>query len=360
MNPMPSITVNGQVYSHNELIRSSLPPTASEFQNATIKFCQDWLSGKQEFMIQTSGSTGVPKSLVLKRSQMEASAQQTINALQLKALETSLICLDTKYIAGQMMLVRSFIAGMNIVAVEPSSNPLKEIEDQRIDFVALVPYQLENIFEHAYKKINKIRCAIIGGAAISNSLKEKIRDSACAVYATYGMTETLSHIALQRLNGPHAQDYFEAFPAIDLRLDHRGCLCIKASYLPEEIVTNDLAERIDEKKFKWLGRIDNVINSGGVKVIPEKVESVFERILDSFEIKHRFLITGLPHEKLGSKVTAVFEGIPFNKEIQEEILFEAAQNLNKYELPREFVFVPQFKQTTTGKINRAATLPLIL
>jgi O-succinylbenzoic acid--CoA ligase len=359
MNPMPSITINGQVYSHNELIRLSPLPTASDFQRATIKFCQDWLSGQQEFTIQTSGSTGAPKSMVLQRSQMEASARQTIEALQLKAGETSLICLDTKYIAGQMMLVRSFIAGMNIVAVEPSSNPLKEM-DQRIDFVALVPFQLENIFEHAYKNINKIRCAIIGGAVISNSLKEKIRSSACAVYATYGMTETLSHIALQRLNGAHAQDYFETFPTIGLRLDLRGCLCIKASYLPEEIVTNDLAERIDEKKFRWLGRIDNVINSGGVKVIPEMVESVFQRILDSFEIKHRFFITGLPHEKLGSKVTAVFEGIPFNKEIQEEILFEAAQNLNKYELPREFVFVPQFKQTTTGKINRAATLPLIL
>ncbi len=359
MNSLPWITINGRAYSHKELISQPTEPTQSDFERATLKFCQAWLSGQQEFTIQTSGSTGAPKSMVLQRSQMEASARQTIDALQLKAGDTALICLDTQYIAGQMMLVRSLIAGMNIVAVGPTSNPLEKMGVQPIDFVALVPYQLEHIFEHAAKKINRIRCAIIGGAAISNSLKEKITHSASEMYATYGMTETLSHIALQRLNGPNAQDYFEAFPTIDLRLDQRGCLCIKAPYLPDEVVTNDLAEKVTEKKFKWLGRVDNIINSGGVKVIPEKVESVFERILDSFEIKNRFFIAGLPDQKLGSKVTVVFEGPPFNKEIREEILLEAARHLNKYELPREFLFVPQFKQTATGKINRGSTLTLI-
>jgi len=359
MSRSPWISINDSVYSHQELISQSHELMPTDFAKATVKFCQDWLAGRPAFIIQTSGSTGDPKSIVLQRGQMEASARQTIDALQLKAGDTSLICLDTKYIAGQMMLVRSLMAEMNIVAVEPSANPLEKMEGQQIDFVALVPYQLEHIFEHAPNKINQVRCAIIGGAAISNSLKEKITQRSCAIYATYGMTETLSHIALQRLNGPNPQDHFEAFPGIDLRLDLRGCLCIKASYLAEEIVTNDLVDRMDENKFRWLGRIDNIINTGGVKVIPEKVESVFEQKLDSFEIKNRFFITGLPDQQLGNKVTAVFEGLPFNKEIQEEILFEASQTLSKYELPRAFVFIPQFKKTATGKINRPATLALI-
>lgn len=356
MSPLPWIAMGGSVYSHQELIGLSPGLTAPDYAVAAIKFCQQWLSGQQEFTIQTSGSTGPPKALLLLRSQMEASARQTIEALQLRPGESSLVCLDTKYIAGQMMLVRSLMAGMNIVAVEPSSNPLEKIEDRPIDFVALVPYQLEYLVKHASKKMNQIRCALIGGAAISNSLREKIRESACAMYATYGMTETISHIALQRINGPHAQEFFEVFPTVHVRLDHRGCLCIKASYLPEEVVSNDLVEMVDENKFKWLGRIDNIINSGGVKVIPEKVESVFERILNSFEIRNRFFIAGFPDEKLGSRVTAVFEGIPFNKEIQEELLVEATQHLDKYELPKAFVFVPQFKQTATGKINRSASV----
>src|SRR5258708_7474038 len=328
---IPWLLLNGKKYSFDQLIASRANESASEFEKSTLTFCKSWITGQQEFFIYTSGSTGPPRQILLKRSQMEASARKTIEALELKAGETSLICLDTKFIAGQMMLVRSLIAGMNIVSVEPSSNPFDKIESQQIDFVALVPYQLENILEHTPEKLNQVCCTIIGGATISDSLKDKIKNSRCAIYATYGMTETLSHIALQRLNGSHALNYFEAFPTINLRLDNRGCLCIKANYLEDEIITNDLVELVAENKFRWLGRIDNIINSGGVKVIPEKVEMVFEKILDSFQIRNRFFITGVPDKKLGSKVVMIFEGFLFNKEIQEKILFAASQQLGKYE-----------------------------
>ncbi len=359
MSPSPWITLNGRTYSHKELKEPLFENGLSDFEKSTLKFCHAWLNGQQEFLIQTSGSTGIPKQIVLLRTQIEASARQTIEALQLKANETALVCLDIKYIAGQMMLVRGLIAGMNIIVVEPSTNPFDKIEDQPIYFVALVPYQLENIVDHTPEKLNQVRCAIIGGAAISHSLKEKIQKGSCAIYATYGMTETISHIALQRLNGKNHQNYFEPFPTINLRLDNRGCLCIKASYLNEEIITNDLVELVEERKFKWLGRIDNVINSGGIKVLPEKVESILEGILDSFQIKNTFFITGLADEKFGNKVILVVEGIAFNKEIQKEILIKASQMLSKYELPKEFIFIPNFKETTTGKVNRSATLASI-
>ncbi len=353
---MAWLLLDKEKISIDEIGTLPLEKRKADFGYSALKFCQEWLAGKNEFTISTSGSTGTPKTITHSRSQMEASARQTIQALNLKNEETALVCLDTQYIAGQMMLVRSLLSGMNMVIVAPSSNPLSKIENQKIDFAALVPLQLEFILKEAPEKLNEVRCAIIGGALVSSSLKEKVKHSRCEVFATYGMTETLSHIALQRLNGDSPQDYFEAFPLIEIRLDQRDCLCIKSHYHPTEIVTNDLVELIGQNKFRWLGRIDNVINTGGIKVIPEKVETILQDILNSFSIKNRFFIAGLPDPKLGSRVIALFENPSFNKEIQEEVLFEAHSRLTKYEVPKEIFFVNQFTETQNGKINRLETI----
>jgi O-succinylbenzoic acid--CoA ligase len=353
---MAWLVLNGRKYSSLEDLQApSIQKIQTEFEKSTISFCRDWLSGKDEFKLKTSGSTGAPKEIILKRSAMEASALQTIKALQLKSGNTALVCLDTKYIAGQMMLVRSFVGNMNIIAVEPSANPLEGI-NQQVDFVALVPYQVENILVSTHGKLNQVACAIIGGAAVSNSLRDKIRKSKCAFFATYGMTETISHVALQKLNGENAQDYFELLENIHVRLDERGCLCIKADYLGDEIVTNDLVELIDEKKFKWLGRVDNVINSGGVKIIPEKVEAVFEKIFNTLQIANRFFVAPVPDEKLGQRAVVVFEGEPLDQEFLKQISNEAAAHLAKYEIPKDFVFKTKFVEAANGKINRHSSL----
>ena len=352
---MPLLSLNGKEFSIEELKSISVDKGLTEFEKSTLKFCRDWRSGQQEFKILTSGSTGAPKEIILKRSAMEASAKQTIHALQLKSEDTALVCLDTKYIAGQMMLVRSLILSMNIIAIEPSANPLDGIY-QAIDFTALVPYQLENILSHSPEKLDTVSCAIIGGASVSNSLKEKIKNSKCAIYATYGMTETISHIALQKLNGDDAQDYFLALENIHLRLDERGCLCIRVDYLNEEVITNDLVELVDHKKFKWLGRVDLVINSGGVKIIPEKVEAVLQKIFDSLQIKNRFFVAGLPDEKLGQRAIVILEGTSIDQSLVEKIIIQASKQLFKYEQPKEFKSIEKFEETATGKINRTATL----
>lgn len=346
---MFSLSLNGKTFSIEEM--KAISSGESEFEKSTLRFCTAWLSGQNEFKITTSGSTGTPKEITISREAMEASAQMTIQALQLKASDTALVCLDTKYIAGQMMLVRSLLADMNVIAVEPSANPISNVS-QSVDFAALVPYQLEAILNQSPEKFNKVRCAIIGGAAVSNSLKNKIQKSSCAIYATYGMTETISHIALQKLNGLDAQDCFEALENIRLRLDERGCLCISVSHLKEEIITNDLVELLTEKKFRWIGRIDNVINSGGVKISPEKVETAFEKIFDALGINNRFFVTGLPDEKLGQQIAVIFEGSPIDINFQRDILSEASKHLTKYETPKEFRFLDKFSETATGKINR--------
>jgi O-succinylbenzoic acid--CoA ligase len=347
-------SLNGKEFSLEQLVADEIKVT-TEFEKTTVDFCRAWLNGQQEFSLQTSGSTGTPKKIMLRRDQMAASAQQTIDALHLKSGQTSLVCLDTKYIAGQMMLVRSLLAGMNILATEPSSNPFASIKNNAIHFVALVPFQLEKTLEQTPEALDKLECGIIGGATISNSLKERIKKVRCALYATYGMTETISHIALQRLNGPEAEDYFQAFDTVRLRLDERGCLCIKADYLGDEIVTNDLIEWHGPNQFRWLGRIDNVINSGGVKIIPEKVESVIEKVFDSLTITNRFFIAGTKHPILGYQVTLFVEG-ELEKSRQDKIATQASVLLTRYEVPREIRFVNKFTETATGKINRPASL----
>jgi O-succinylbenzoic acid--CoA ligase len=352
---MPSLTLNGKTFSVDELKNWAIDECSTDFEETTLRFCKAWLSGQQEFRINTSGSTGAPKEIVLKREAMEQSARMTINALQLKSTDTALICLDTKYVAGQMVLVRSLIHGMNMVAVEPTVNPFSALK-QQIDFTALVPYQLESILDHSPKILDHVRCAIIGGAALSHTLQEKAKKSRCAIYATYGMTETISHIALQKLNGAGAQDHFVTLEGVHIRLDDRGCLCIRANHLNSEIVTNDLVELIDDKKFKWLGRIDNVINSGGVKIIPEKVEAVIEKIFGSMQLKTRFFVTGLVDKNFGQRVVLVCEGATLSETLQSQVSERAKQLLSKYEAPKEFVFVSKFAETGSGKVNRQASL----
>jgi O-succinylbenzoic acid--CoA ligase len=352
---MPGFSLNKKEISYDELKQGGRTGT-TEFEKNTLAFCHAWLAGQKEFPLHTSGSTGNPKRILLRREQMEVSARNTLEALSLTSTYTALVCLDTKYIAGQMMLVRSLLAGMNIVAVEPTANPFTIIENRQVDFVALVPYQVEKILMESRDQLDRVKCAIIGGASISNSLQGKLKSVRCSLFATYGMTETISHIALEALNGPNASGCFQAFDTISLRLDDRGCLCIHADYLGEEIITNDLVELIDAKKFRWLGRADNVINSGGVKIIPEKVESELEKIFDRLQLNNRFFVSGIAHASLGEQVTLCIEGTAIDHTTQEKILTAVATRLSRYEMPKAIRFIEKFKETATGKINRKVSV----
>ncbi len=353
------LNLNGRIFAISELIKIDSTIGKTEFEKETLAFCTQWLKGAQTFKLTTSGSTGTPKEILITRSQMEASARLTIEALGLKKGMTSLVCLDTKFIAGKMMLVRSLVNGMNMVAVEPGANPLKAI-NQKIDFAALVPYQAEKVLDESCEQLNQLKCAIIGGAPISIALKEKMQSTTCPLYATYGMTETISHIALQKLNGADAQDFFQTQPGVKIDLDARECLTIYADYLGQEpIVTNDLVKIQSPSTFLWLGRIDNIINTGGAKVSPEKIESVFERILRKKNIASRFFISSIVHAKLGQQVILVVEGKAFSNEDQQTLLSAASALLGKFEIPKGVFFVEKFIETATGKINRKETVNLI-
>ncbi|MFM9838006.1 MAG: AMP-binding protein [Cyclobacteriaceae bacterium] len=351
------LIIEDNAYELSNLTVVSNPET---FSDRVIQFCKQWTDGKTSFEIQTSGSTGKPKAIKLERSSMIASAKASAKAIDLKAGETSLVCLDPNYIAGMMMLVRSLEVGMNIIAVEPSANPFAklEIKDQ-IHFTALVPYQVKAILDSPQKEyFNQLETAIIGGAPLDEPTKKKLQNFSCQFYETYGMTETISHVALKKLNGKAKSDYFEILPGITIRQDERACLCIKAPYLPDEIITNDVVELKSLQEFIWLGRFDNVINSGGVKIFPESTEKKIANAFLQLNFKNEFFIAGLPDDRLGQSVTLIAEG-SLSHDQQQVLETKLKKELLKFEIPRSIKTVQKFVRTENGKINRSKTIARI-
>ncbi|MBL3655319.1 AMP-binding protein [Fulvivirga sediminis] len=351
-NNTPHIIINNKSLDLSNIGSFAI---SNPFEASTVSFIEEWLSGQPIFELQTSGSTGTPKKIKIKRSQMEASARQTMKALDISK-GNALVCLDTTYIAGKMMLVRALIHQMDIIAVTPGANPLQGLTTPP-DFAALVPLQVEAILtdEHSKKMLNSMKAIIIGGAPVSNHLAKQIESLQVAAYATYGMTETVSHIALKRLNGFEKNDTYVAFDEVKLSLDDRGCLTIQSAVTDgEKIITNDIVDLKTEHTFEWLGRIDNVINSGGVKIQSEKVERVIEKIFSELDISKRFFIAGIDDSKLGKKVVMVVESehpLP-ETEINEQL----KKMVSKYEIPKQIFYIASFAETKTGKVNRGVIL----
>ena len=245
---------------------------------------------------------------------------------------------------------------MKIVAVNPSANPFHDLpRNVPVDLTAIVPMQLNEIIQsdQAYR-LDSTKNILVGGAALNQEIQKKLSKLSGRVYATYGMTETVSHIALQPLNGPLASEYFTVLPGIKISADERGCLEINAPHLGEKIVTNDLVEIKNSSHFKWLGRADNVINTGGVKVIPEKIEAEIHRLFEQHKVKNKFLISSIPDPMLGSKVILVIEGELAGVTL-ETLKSHLKKILSNYEIPKEIYTNINFVFTENGKVNRRET-----
>ncbi len=352
---MPWLLENGKQYSLEQI-------KSGQIENShAISFCNQWLNGHDGFRLQTSGSTGAPKRIEVTRNQLIASSNITAKFLDLRPGETALVCVNTEFIAGLMMLVRALEVGMNIIVTKAEANPLQSVSlNTPIDFVALVPYQVEAILNSPNRNdLSKIRNVIIGGAPLTNQIKSELREFTNSIYATYGMTETLTHIALQKLSGGKPDESFHVLPGFEISVDERDCLVVKANHIGSEpIVTNDIVEIKSKNQFQWSGRIDGVINSGGVKIIPEKIESVVSTVFEKFGLDNRYFIAGLPHSQLGESVTLFIEG-----EIRPEVLNTVSQELStilsRYESPKSFQLLTKFAYTESGKINRPETVALL-
>jgi len=307
------------------------------YEQSIGEFFLDWFDKKDYIEMTTSGTTGLPKLVRLKKQAMIQSALATGDFFGLEPGDKALLCLPTQFIAGKMMLVRSLILGLELDVVSPSLHPL-QFNTTTYDFVAMVPLQVQN----SIGGLSKVRKLIIGGAKLDSALEEKLLPLKTEIYETYGMTETITHIAAKRLG----DSVFSILPNVKISQDDRQCLVIKvASISDEPIVTNDLVELVNEQQFKFLGRIDNVINSGGVKLIPEQIEA---KLIG--KINNRFFVTGLPDTTLGEKLVLVVEGE------KQEFAPDFFDVLGKYEKPKEIVFVSKFKENENGKLLRKPSL----
>jgi O-succinylbenzoic acid--CoA ligase len=309
------------------------------FEKHIGNFLLDWFDEKSYIELPTSGSTGTPKIIKIEKQAMLDSALATGDFFGLQPGNTMLHCLPTNYVAGKMMFVRSFILGLDMKFVEPNSNPLKNI-DENFDFCAMIPLQAKNSLKKLREK--KIKKLIIGGVKVHKALEQELVKIPIEIYETYGMTETITHIAAKRIG----EEVFTVLPNVKVSVDERECLIIKAKRISsKEIVTNDIVELISDTQFKWEGRYDNVINSGGIKLMPEQIEEKLSTL-----IPRRYFVSGLADDNLGEKVVLYVEGESF--EIDESVF----SVLKKHEKPKEIVFIPNFKQTATGKIMRKESL----
>ena len=319
------------------LVAYDLIKEGGDFDRITGEFLLEWFNKKSFITVTTSGTTGVPKKINLEKQAMVNSALATAEFFNLKAENRVLNCLSTNYIAGKMMLIRSMILGFEMDFVTPTSNPLKGIR-HHYDFVAMVPMQVQN----SILELSKVKKLIVGGSKISESLRNQLLEVPTQIYETYGMTETITHIAVKKIG----EKSFSVLPNIKIATDERGCLVIIASHISEtKISTNDVVELLSENQFLLFGRIDNVINSGGVKLFPEQIEAKL-----SDKIKQRFFVIGIPDEKLGEQVLIVIEGKPT---LFDDLVFE---NLDPYEKPKSIRFVTKFIETESGKVMRKETL----
>ena len=358
-NPYQQIILKGARFDPEELIRVAklvLSSNASELWEKTMyRFILEWISDAPNIQLKTSGSTGQPQIIQIEKEKLVKSALLTGDFFNLQKKDKALLCLPVDFIAGKMMIVRAFVLGLDLIPVNPSSNPLVNI-DETFDFAAMTPMQVQSILdvEGGHKKLNRIKTLIVGGGEISSLLLSEIRQLKNNTYHTYGMTETLTHVAVRRLNGKGFSHEFEALSGIKFMMDDRNCLVVKAKHLGEKaIVTNDIVELITDKKFKYIGRADNVINSGGLKFSPEQIE----KKLDPF-IETRFIVAGIPDEKLGQKIILVIESDKPDQYNLDDIVKKAG--LSAYEKPKIIFTLPYFPKTGTGKIMRQKTIELLL
>ncbi len=350
----PFLEMNGVRYSLDRL-DEALRAAPAPFYADAIQFCRDWITQRDKFTFQTSGSTGTPKQISFTRSQLIASAHLTAEALNLQAGENALVCLDTRLIAGAMMLVRSMVTSMNIILEQPSANPV-QVDQTAIHFVALVPYQVVSMLPSRASRLQQIKTVIIGGAPLQASAVDALKTFTNQIYATYGMTETITHIALQPLSGKTPQQYFHALNTVSLSTDDRECLVIRAPHLGQTpIITNDRVQLIDNKTFAWLGRIDRVINSGGKKIQAEYMEEVVESLMDNLGLNNRFFVAGLPDPLLGESVTLFVEG-QLTEDNQAQMHQALEHKLSRYEIPKSIICLERFTETASQKVDRLATI----
>lgn len=323
------------------------------------EFLSEWNNGSDRVLVHTSGSTGKPKPMLVEKKRMLNSARITCDFLGLKPGDSALLCMSLDYIAGKMVVVRSIERHLHLISVCPSGHPLKDVNEE-ITFAAMVPMQVYNTLQvpEEWARLCRIRHLIIGGGAIDEALEQKLKalPGDIAIWSTYGMTETLSHIALRRINGDEASEWYQPFDSVRISQTDEGCLVIDAPQVcAEPLVTNDIVEiesyiynKVEKLRFRIKGRKDNVICSGGIKIQIEEVEALLKPYLEK-----SFMIAKKKDGKFGEIAVLLTE----DEEIEKiEATVRRLLSDHKYWIPREFLHVEHLPLTETGKPKRSIFL----
>jgi O-succinylbenzoic acid--CoA ligase len=319
---------------------------SSDYLQKIETFLEEWKSESATIVAFTSGSTGEPKQILLNKKNVRASAKATGEFFKFSQGQTLLLNLSPDYIAGKLMLVRALEHEMRIVVAPASQNPLLSIGTEKIDFAAFVPYQVDAILSDnkTRAKYESIPAVIIGGAPVSAKVESELMGLKNQSYATFGMTETITHIALRNIS--RADEFYTCLPRITVEQDERDCLVINENEISDRLVTNDLVTVIDSNKFQWHGRIDNVVNSAGIKLFPEKIEKKIADLMTN----NRFYLIGQKSQVFGEELVLYVEGEqPPN---WNQTIIEINGRLTAYERPKKIVFVSEFKETASGKVKR--------
>ena len=331
-------------------------------------FLSEWNNDSDRVLVHTSGSTGKPKPMMVEKKRMLNSARITCDFLGLKPGDSALLCMSLDYIAGKMVVVRSIERHLHLISVSPSGHPLKDVNEE-ITFAAMVPMQVYNTLQvpEERERLFHIRHLIIGGGAIDAALEKELKSfpGNIAIWSTYGMTETLSHIALRRINGDEASEWYQPFDSVHISQTEEGCLVIDAPQVcAETLVTNDIVEiepyiynKVEKLRFRIKGRKDNVICSGGIKIQIEEVEAFLKPHLEK-----PFMLAKKKDGKFGEIAVLLTEDEDIKKveATVRRLLSGKSDDSNKsseskshkYLIPREFRYVEHVPLTETGKPKR--------
>ena len=339
-----------------ELLDRNTSSDADVIKNVS-SICKWWCETNKPLEISTSGSTGHPKNILFERTAIKGSIDLTAQAFGLREGMTALLAIDPSFVGGKMMIIRCIEIGMKVICFAPVSNPMLFL-NQRVDFAPLVPLQVNTIIQHpdTADKIGLLKIILIGGAPLSPVLRSKIEQIHSNTYLGFGMTETLSHIALQKIET--GQNYFKTLPGISIGTDERGCLFIEATHLGKiRIQSNDLVEIKNDNQFHWIGRYDRVINSGGIKLFPEVMEEKAGVVIETLNNINGFYFCPLEDHRLGQKVVLVLTGSkkPEVDDLKNMLELLKAQ-LERYEFPKAIYWSNETIKNQGGKLDRKKTL----
>ena len=349
--------LNGQHYSENELLsflsESISSGNLEQWQSEIYSFILNFFNEQITLLQKTSGTTGDPKTIVLSREAMIHSAKMTLDYFHLEPGNTALLCLPIHYIAGKMMIIRALVGGLDLIIAEPSGNPMKNI-DQAIHFGAMVTLQVYESTMHP-GKLDLIEKLIVGGGELSPDLLTEINKlSYTSVYESFAMSETYTHFAIRQINGDSPAPIFKCLNGVEIEQDERACLIVDIPGITQgKIISNDLVEIYSKDEFKWLGRIDNVINTGGIKIIPEILE---KKISENLGLS--LLLIGIPDRRLGQKLIMIVEG---DEEAlrQDQIIEKLKTILKRNEIPKEIRIIKKFPRNKSMKVDRRVLMKMV-